>query len=220
MNPRLVCVAFEMGDRWRFGRHWLYHTLSGQMRTAGMKQTADRSPTAFFVLAPITMENVMAEPSVTRRAIKVEHVTITSTRTFAEVEAALEKSLPQMDQAIMEALARGDGKRASELAHGSELFIFEKRDDGILLRSAGQTRNAWQYEIGNPITASSMTQYQLPAALYAPLRLVLYENASGGTIFEYDLPSTLVGQFDDEKVTAVGLKLDAELERALRHAAD
>lgn len=100
------------------------------------------------------------------------------------------------------------------------LFIFEKRDHGILLRSAAQTRKALQYEIGNPITAASMTQYQLPAALYAPLRVVLYEDASGAATFEYDLPSTLFGQFGDERVTAVGLKLDAELERALRHAAD
>ena len=34
------------------------------------------------------------------------------------------------------------------------------------------------------------------------------------------LPSTLFGQFGDERVTAVGLKLDAELERTLHHAAD
>jgi hypothetical protein len=176
--------------------------------------------TTFFVLTPAIKENVMAEPNITRHAIKVEHVKITLTKTFAEVEARLERSIPQIDPAIMEALAKGDRKRADELAHGSELFIFEKRDHGILLRSAGQTRKALQYEIGNPITAASMTQYQLPAALYAPLRVVLYENASGGATFEYDLPSTLFGQFGDERVTAVGLKLDAELDRALRRAAD
>ncbi len=162
----------------------------------------------------------MAEPNVTRHAIQVEHVKITSTKTFADVEAALERSIPKIDPAIMDALANGDGDRAKELARGSELFIFEKRDHGSLLRSAGQTRNALQYEIGNPITAASMTRYQLPAAIYAPLRVAVYENASGGTTFEYDLPSTLFGQFGDERVTAVGLKLDSELEHALLHAAE
>ncbi len=176
--------------------------------------------TAFFVFASAMMGNVMAEGNLTQHAIKVEHVTIASTKTFAAVEAALELSIPRIDPAIMDALAKGDGERAKVLARGFDLFIFEKRDHGILLRSAGQTRNALQYEIGNPITASSMARYQLPAALYAPLRVVLYENASGGTIFEYDLPSTLFGQFGDEKVAAVGRKLDAELERALRRAAD
>jgi hypothetical protein len=29
-------------------------------------------------------------------------------------------------------------------------------------------RNAVQYEIGNPLTASMRTRHQLPAALYAP----------------------------------------------------
>ena len=45
-----------------------------------------------------------------------------------------------------------------------------------------------QYEIGNPLTATRMTQHQLPASLYAPLRVVLYENEAGHAVFEYDCP--------------------------------
>ena len=72
-----------------------------------------------------------------------------------------------------------------------------------------------QYEIGNPLTATRMTQHQLPAALYAPLRVVLYENDAGRAVFEYDRPSLLFGQFGDERVTAVARELDASLERVL-----
>jgi hypothetical protein len=43
---------------------------------------------------------------------------------------------------------------------------------------------AMQYEIGNPLTAERMTRYVLGAALYAPLRIVPYEDASGRAIFE------------------------------------
>jgi hypothetical protein len=50
------------------------------------------------------------------------------------------------------------------------------------------------------------------------LRVLLYEAADGGVFFEYDLPSSLFGQFGDDRVTAVGLELDAELEAALRAA--
>jgi uncharacterized protein (DUF302 family) len=46
-----------------------------------------------------------------------------------------------------------------------------------------------------------MTRHQLAAALYAPLRAVLYEDADGRGIFEYDKPSPLFGQFGDERVT-------------------
>jgi hypothetical protein len=53
----------------------------------------------------------------------------------------------------------------------------------------------------------------MPAAFYAPLRVVLHENAAGRLTFEYDRPSTLFGQFGDEQVTAIGRELEAELER-------
>lgn len=162
----------------------------------------------------------MSQPNLGAHSIKVAHVRITTAKSFAEVEAALEKLLPKIDQEILEALAEGELERAKRLGRGCELFIFGKRDHGILLRSAGQTRRAVQYEIGNPITAASMTQYQLSAALYAPLRVLLFQKPSEeGATFEYDLPSSLFGQFGDERVTAVGEKLDAELERVLRRAA-
>jgi uncharacterized protein (DUF302 family) len=103
---------------------------------------------------------------------------------------------------------------------GSELFIFLKRDHGALLQVSGRPGKATQYEIGNPLTATRMTRRETPAALYAPLRVVLYENAAGRATYEYDRPSTLFGQFGDRQVTAVGRELDAEAERALRRAAE
>jgi len=77
---------------------------------------------------------------------------------------------------------------------------------------------AMQYEIGNPLTAERMTRYVLGAALYAPLRVVPYEDASGRAIFEYGRPSSLFEQFDDERVNQVGRELDAELKTVLQAA--
>ena len=78
-----------------------------------------------------------------------------------------------------------------------------------------RSKNDNQYEIGNPLTAERMTRRVLAAALYAPLRVVLYEDVSGRAIFEYDLPSSLFRQFGDERVARVGRELDAELEAVL-----
>jgi hypothetical protein len=64
-----------------------------------------------------------------------------------------------------------------------------------------------------------MTRHQLPAALYAPLRVVLFEDGKGRGIFEYDKPSSLFIQYSDERVTEVGRHLDAALEAALWNAA-
>lgn len=175
---------------------------------------------SFALVMPIRMELAMAQSTVTQRVLLVEHIKIDSRKSFAEVAAALEAALPQIDPATVADLAAGDEQRAQELERGAELFIFLKRDHGALLQITGKPRNALQYEIGNPLTASGMTRHQLPAALYAPLRVVLYENAAGGATFEYDKPSTLFGQFGDDEVTAVGRELDAKLERALRRAAE
>ena len=41
-----------------------------------------------------------------------------------------------------------------------------------------------QYEIGNPLTAELMTRHVLAAGLYAPLRVVLFEDKAGKAIFE------------------------------------
>ena len=45
-----------------------------------------------------------------------------------------------------------------------ELWIFNRRDHGGLLQITGQPGKAVQYDIGNPLTASRITQHQLPAA--------------------------------------------------------
>ena len=64
-----------------------------------------------------------------------------------------------------------------------------------------------------------MTRHQLAAGLYAPLRVVLYEDQAGGSVFEYDRPSSLFGQFGDPQVNDVARGLDVALERAIRYAA-
>lgn len=162
----------------------------------------------------------MANPSIVRLPVQVEHVRIEAAKAFADVKMALEDLAPPLDPAIPEALRQGDIERAKEvLQRGPELAIFSARDHGGLLRTAGLARKAMQYEIGNPLTATGMTQHQLPAALYAPLRVLLYENEAGRAVFEYDRPSSLFGQFGDERVTAVGRELDAKLESVLVKAA-
>jgi hypothetical protein len=158
---------------------------------------------------------------VTSRTIAVEHIRISSGRPFAQVRRKLEDTVPRLDSGIAEALDNGDQKRAKDYEeNGPKLSIFGERDHGALLQIAGSRRNALQYDIGNPLTASKMTRHRLPAALYAPLRVVLFEDEQGRGVFEYDKPSSFFGQYGDERVTQVGLYLDAALEAVLRNAAE
>ena len=76
-------------------------------------------------------------------------------RPFADVRAALERSVPHLDPGLVKALDDGDVARANrEKEQRPELSIFLVRDHGALLKIAGKTRNALQYDIGNPLTAS------------------------------------------------------------------
>jgi uncharacterized protein (DUF302 family) len=162
----------------------------------------------------------MPDPVIIQRTIQVEHVKIESRNSFSDVKAALECLVPQLDARIFVLLQYGESDRArKELEGGPELSIFNSRDHGGLLQITGQPRKAVQYAIGNPLTATRMTRHQLPAALYAPLRVVLYENEAGRAVFEYDRPSSLFGQFGDERVSAVARELDSSLESALVKAA-
>jgi len=65
----------------------------------------------------------------------------------------------------------------------------------------------------NPLFAIQMTQHDIRASLYAPLRVLIYENEEGKTCVEYDKPSSLFGQFGNPKVTEVATMLDRKMEK-------
>ena len=178
---------------------------------------------SFMTLVPMSAQSVESlrdKPSVTKHTIVVEHIRIESAKSFADVRTALERSKLHLDPSLLKALADGDVDRADrETKEGPKLSIFQVRDHGALLKIAGKACNALQYDIGNPVTASLMTRHRLSAALYAPIRVVLYENDAGHGVFECDEPSTTFGQFGDEGVTAVARGLDAALARTLVGAA-
>jgi hypothetical protein len=122
-----------------------------------------------------------AQSTVTSRTIAVEHIKIESRKKFEEVQRALEETIPKLNPAVGEFLRNGDQDRARvEEEHGPKLSIFLDRDHGALLQIAGGTRNARQYEIGNPLTASKMTRHQLPAALYARFASSSTKTATAG----------------------------------------
>ena len=160
----------------------------------------------------------MAAPRLLR-TFSVEHRALQCARPFDEVHRALIDSVPALKPELSGILVQGEKEKvASARRDGPKLWPFLMRDHGALTVADGQVSKAMQYEIGNPLTAERMTRYALAAGLYAPLRVVLFEDESGKAIFEYDLPSSLFGQYGDERITEVGRELDAELETVLQAA--
>ncbi len=139
---------------------------------------------------------------------------------FEDVRAKLATLAPRIDDGIFTLLRYGESTRAlRELEACPQLSIFGQRDHGVLLSIAGLQRRAIQYDIGNPLTASKMTRHQLSAGLYAPIRVLLREDADGGVAFEYDRPASVFGQYGDDEVDAVAQRLDINLEALLEAAA-
>ena len=147
----------------------------------------------------------------------VDHVRLMTDKPFEEVAKAFERQLGHFDPDVYKALAAGgdaEGARAKieALAGPSGFMLFATHNHGALLRLAGQKRKAIQYVVGNPLFALQMTQHDIRASLYAPLRVLIYENEEGKTCVEYDWPSSLFGQFGDERISPTAAMLDKKLE--------
>ena len=162
------------------------------------------------------------EPKVSRNSIQVEHIRIDSHKSYGEVRAALEK-LPRFDDRIRALLHYGEIARVKaelkKIQGDAGLVIFSVATHGDWLQILSGGRHAVQYVIGNVLVSTQMTQHELATGLYAPLRVILYENKAGTATFEYDLPSTLFGQYGNESVTVVAKELDQKIHRVLIKAA-
>ena len=151
--------------------------------------------------------------------ITVDHVRRTTGKPFRDVTTAFERQLGRFEPGVYQALAAGgdaEGARAKieAMAGPSGFMLFGTNDHGSLLRLAGQNRKAIQYVVGNPLFALEMTQHDVRASLYAPLRVLIYESGEGKTCVEYDKPSSLFGQFGNDRIAPAADALDKKL-RAL-----
>ncbi len=149
-------------------------------------------------------------------SINIEHIRLTVDTPFETFRAAFEEQLGRFDPvAYTELEAGGDPQatraRLESMAGPSGLMLFQTSNHGLLLRIVGEPRKAMQYVLGNPLFAIEMTRYAIGAALYAPLRVLIYETEEGKTCVEYDLPSSLFGQFGDSRIDRVAASLDRKL---------
>jgi uncharacterized protein (DUF302 family) len=155
--------------------------------------------------------------------ITVDHVRVVSDEPFDQVVKALEQQMGQFTEETYKSLAAGEDVETARakleaMVGPSGFMLFRTSDHGALLRLAGQKQKAIQYLLGNPLFAIQMTQHDIRASLYAPLRVLIYENEHGKTCVEYDKPSSLFGQFGNAKVTDVATMLDRKLEQLVAKA--
>ena len=147
----------------------------------------------------------------------VDHVRRTTDKRFEDVTTAFARQVGRFDPGVYQALAAGGDieearAKIEAMAGPSGFLLFGTTDHGALLRIVGRQRKAVQYVVGNPLFALQMTQHDIRASLYAPLRVLIYEDEQGKTCVEYDKPSSLFGQFNDDRVGPTAALLDKKLE--------
>ena len=161
----------------------------------------------------------MAAPSgefrVSNTPVVMDHVSIETSTPYSLVASRLEAEVKRLDESYRELLKqnkidelREKLTRAQE-PNGLMLHYLAVHGDWLALN--GGRRPGIVCYVGNILSAVQMTKLNFSAALYAPLRLNVYENAKGGTTFEYDKPSTQFGQFHNAAIDQVARSLDDRL---------
>jgi Domain of unknown function DUF302 len=102
--------------------------------------------------------------------ISVDHVRLATNKPFEDVTKAFEQQLGCFDPKVRKAAKA----KIEAMVGPSGFMLFGTQDHGALLRLAGQKRKAVQYIVGNPLFTLQMTQHDIRASLYAPLRVLIY----------------------------------------------
>jgi len=153
--------------------------------------------------------------------IEVRHISLKIDADFEDFTKNLERLLGRFDDAMYQGLETDPAtvqKRLEKAAGKEGLMLFTVREHGKLLNLLGTPKKAKQFALGNPLVAITMTGHDIRAGLYAPLRMFVYEDEDHATRVEYDLPSSLFGQFDNPEVTAVARSLDMKLANLIKKA--
>ena len=160
-----------------------------------------------------------AELQVSTAPVVMDHVTIETSKSYQMVTSQLNGEVKRFDESYRTLLNDNkiDELRA-KLIQGLEpdgFMIHFVAEQGDLSALDGSRRQGNVYYLGNVIAAAQLTKVNFSAALYAPLRLNVYENAHGGTTFEYDKPSTQFGQFHNAEIDKIAHILDDHMLRLI-----
>lgn len=91
------------------------------------------------------------------------------------------------------------------------MMVLAEVDHGKVLSMTGLKLKAKLFLVGNPMVGKQLFDQTHAAGLYIPVRLYVYADANGRTFVEYDKPSSLLAQFNDQKVAMVAKMLDEKI---------
>ncbi len=148
----------------------------------------------------------------------VQHCEHVSQRSFEDVVAAFEAELGNIgDPAIIPrevaaATSPADFEARIRTYEGRSGFMrFLTNDHGAWMARVGEKAKIRSYIIGNPLVAKTMITHDPGVGLNVPIRVVIFQTATGEVRLAHDLPSSLMSRLNNDEVSAAAIKLDAKL---------
>ena len=160
------------------------------------------------------------------RQVQVERFSVTSSKTFQEVVAVLEKVIghPDMNAFRKNVTAAKTYRELEKIVHGatgsSELMEFTRMDLGEVLRkgSGAAARQSLRLVVGNPVIMSQMVQHVPDAGSYAPVTILIDERPDGVHL-SYDRMASFLAPYGSPEALKVAEDLDSKVEAYLAAAA-
>jgi uncharacterized protein (DUF302 family) len=92
------------------------------------------------------------------------------------------------------------------------MMVMAQVDQGNMLSMAGLKLKAQLFLVGNPTVGKQLFEQDHGVGLYVPLRVFVTEGSDGKVYVSYDKPSSLLKQFNNQKIDMVAGMLDQKLE--------
>ena len=162
----------------------------------------------------------------TTRTVQMERFSLTTSKPFETVLAALKAAVGRPDMAeftkairaartfpeLEDAVRRGLGQTG--------LMLFMEFDHGAILRkeTALDTPRIVRLVVGNPLIMKEMAKHVPDVGSYAPVTILLDERP-GGVHLTYDKMASLLAPYGNAEALAVARDLDSKIERLLQEAA-
>ena len=160
------------------------------------------------------------------RKVEMERFTVTSSKRFDVVVAAIKASIghPNMAelwQAAQRATTTVELEAAIQPALGkSGLMQFAEFDHGMIVRKGTEqhTSKIIRLVIGNPLIMKEMAKRVPDAGSYAPITILVDERADGVYI-SYDKMASLLAPYENPDALNVARDLDDKVDDVMRQAA-
>jgi len=195
---------------------------------------APKGPLQPFEFEPRKHQNVaklketfeMNKTTTEIRKVQVERFSLTSSKPFDQVVAALNSAVghPSMDgfwKAVSEATTKSDMEKVIQSALAPSGFMeFARFDHGGVVHKGetGCHSKVFRFVIGNPLIMRQMAKHVPDAGSYAPVTVLVDERADGVHL-SYDRMASFLAAYDNAEALKVARDLDGKVEALLTSAA-